>query len=125
MPKLRLEARAVVVVVALTACQAPERLVCSPVGPAVDMTVHDSVTNAPAATGARGAAELAGNIDSLMVNGPERMISHEWAKAGTYTVRIEKAGYQPWSAILTAPPGGVCGTSGVHAEARLQPVAQP
>ena len=125
MPKLRLEARAVVVLVALTACQAPERLVCSPVGPAVDMTVHDSVTNAPAATGARGAAELAGNIDSLMVSGPERMISHEWAKPGTYTVRIEKAGYRPWSAILTAPPGGVCGTSGVQADARLQPVAQP
>ena len=125
LPNLRLECCAVLVLALVTACQAPEQLVCSPVGPAVVATVFDSVTNAAAATGARGVSELAGDIDSLVVVAPERMISHHYATPGTYSVRVEKAGYQPWSATLVAMPGGRCGSSGISVDVRLKPATQP
>jgi hypothetical protein len=125
LPIRRIEAFAGLALVMATACNDPQQIVCSPVGPAVDVTVRDSVTNDPAATGARGAAERSGVIDSLVVLTPERMISEQWATPATYIVRIEKAGYAPWSVTLVSGPGGRCGPAGVHAEARLKPVAQP
>jgi hypothetical protein len=73
----------------------------------------------------RPAAERSGIIDSLVVIAPERMVSHNSAAPGTFTVRIEKADYQPWSVTLAAPAGGVCGPPGIHTEARLKPVVQP
>ena len=125
MPDRLVEACAALALVMATACNDPQQIACSPVGPAVDVTVRDSVTNAPAATGARGAAERSGIIDSLVVLTPERMVSEQWATPATYVVRIEKAGYVPWTVTLVSGPGGRCGPPGVHADARLQPVAQP
>ena len=112
-----------VLAIMVAGCQEPTpNVVCVPLGPAVTVTVRDSVTSAPAATGARGVAVRAGIVDSLRVVEPSVMVSQEGAREGTFDVRIEKAGYFPWTATLVAPRGGVCGSPGARSEARLQRV---
>ena len=93
--------------------------------PAVQAEVHDSVTNAPAAEGARGAIERAGTfVDSLRVQGSTTMIG--WGNApATYRVTVVKAGYRDWvrDGVLVTRSGGVCpAVNTVVLQVRLAPL---
>lgn len=113
--------------VALTGCEAGQVL-CAPLPPwAVAVDVRDSVTNAPLAAGARGAAHLGTAVDSLR---PDRIylfpdtVLLGGQTEGIVEVRVERAGYAPWfqSGVHTRLGEGECPSWITQAlTARLQP----
>ena len=111
----------------------------SPVGcgagvyPAVHVFVRDAMTGAPAAEGAAGTIRDGEYVEALRVHatdypqGPDMpgrplSLAAGIGRPGTYTVSIEKDGYQPWEVSGIRARNGPCGVETVVLTAHLQPV---
>jgi hypothetical protein len=90
---------------------------------AVIITVRDSVTGAAAASGAIGTVQTSTFVDSLEM--ADSVTVFGGSRLGTYQVRIEKDGYQPWTALnVQVTDIGPCGILvPARLEAKLQPIA--
>lgn len=105
-----------------------EDVLCAPLPPwAVAVDVRDSVTNAPLASGARGAVQLGSRVDSLRPDriyvSPDTVLVGGEAE-GIVEVRVEHAGYTPWlaSGVRTRLEGSPCASWDTQRlTARLQP----
>lgn len=88
----------------------------------------DSVTGAPAAAGVTGVVWNEYSTFSLEedfgVLSAQSTTLTAWATVGTYRVRLEKAGYQPWTVngIRVQKDGCERLVRTVHLDARLQPL---
>ncbi len=86
----------------------------------INIEVRDSVTSAPAATGAIATARDGIFTDTLMsFDGLSR--AGAWERPGNYVVSITKAGYRQWSASGVQVTDGGCHVRPVILQARLQP----
>lgn len=101
--------------------------------PAIEVHVTDAQTGAPAAEGAIGTLRDGDYTESLRVHSgtyvedsPSSSIPLSLGGAvgrpGTYTVRVEKDGYEPWEATGVRVRQDVCQLSGGQLEARLERV---
>ena len=88
--------------------------------PASQVEIRDSVTNAPAAAGAIVIATSGSFTDSMSVP-HDLIVGLAQERAGTYTVRVRKAGYRLWSRSGIEVRGGECGVTTANVLARLQP----
>lgn len=89
--------------------------------------VRDSVTNIPAGSGATVTAEDGSYFETLLYLGshtPLDSLTFQGAteRPGTYTVRVSKGGYQPWTRTGINVPAGECHVTSVEVAARLQPL---
>ena len=92
------------------------QVICAPLPPwAVAVDVRDSVTDAPLVSGARGAVFLAGALEDSLRRDRILHLSSDSLLVGGMTegfveVRVERAGYLPWSAadVQTSLSGGDC-----------------
>jgi hypothetical protein len=68
--------------------------------PGIAVAVRDQATGAPAATGAVGTITSGTYSERMRLigsdNGEPLVLGGADEREGTYTVRIEKTGYQPW-----------------------------
>lgn len=101
------------------------------VDPAVVVTVTDAETKAPAAEGAVGTVRDGDYSETLGVysrtyveadsfGGIPLSLGGAWGRPGTYTVRVEKDGYEPWEATGVRVRQDVCQFSGSRLEAELK-----
>jgi hypothetical protein len=98
---------------------------------AIEVSVFDAQTKAPAADGAVGTVRDGGYMETLRVVGfissgrPETSTALTLGGAeerpGTYTVRVETAGYEPWEVTGIRVRKGVCHVEGARLEAFLRP----
>jgi hypothetical protein len=119
----------------LTACAIVEPIeptMClAVVSRAVEVEVRDAATGAPAAAGTIATAREGAFTEQLTVIGWTAHPADSTAvfvggvdeRPGTYEVRIEKQGYQPWVQTGVRAPSGPCGVVTARLEARL--VRQP
>ena len=89
--------------------------------------VYDSQTRAPIATGAVGTLQDGSYTETLMPFGYDIMgnligLGGAQERTGTYTVRIEKAGYAPWEMKNVRVTKNACHVNTTGLEADLQPV---
>ncbi|HEU4828576.1 MAG TPA: hypothetical protein VFT04_05225 [Gemmatimonadales bacterium] len=90
----------------------------------VEVAVTDSATGAHLARGTRGAIRSLFREDSLRVEDefdPDPLWLVAGQDGGTYSVRLERAGYHAWSRTGIEVEAGDCGPSPVMLEAKLQP----
>jgi len=115
---------------ALVGCS-PANIVCPQIAaPAILLEVREDGTGAPAANGARGVVEDGGYVDSLRVvgwSGPpapetELYMAAAFDRPGTYSVRLEKAGYQTWIRTNIVVGTDDCGTQQVQFATKLVPI---
>ena len=89
----------------------------------VEVAVTDSATGAHLARGTRGAIRSLFREDSLRLENEEEP-DPLWLVAGqdggTYSVRLERAGYRDWSRTGVEVEAGDCGPSPAMLEAKLQ-----
>jgi hypothetical protein len=99
------------------ACAAPQPL-------SVVVTVTDSISGLPAAEGAIGTLVGRGITDTLVMSDARTL--EGGSTLGTFTVRIERAGYATWTAAdVRVTKKGPCGNViPVDLTARLQPLTQ-
>jgi hypothetical protein len=104
--------------------------VCLPVErPAVEVEVRDVHTEEFRADSARGVAQDGTYTDSLLIvryHGAEitpAALGGAYGRAGTYTVRIERVGYQPWDTVGVHVLADRCGPLTVQLVARLSPAS--
>jgi hypothetical protein len=90
--------------------------------PAIKAEIRDSVTNAPAALGASLIVTNQSVYDSTAFpyESPT-VLSAGNATAGTYTVRVRKAGYRLWEQTGIVVNGDRCGAEAVELQIRLRP----
>lgn len=107
-----------------SACSSP---VCpDEVYPGIVVSVIDSVTGEPAAAGATGMV-VDGSYSELMsahrIDGNGKILSLAAAtgREGTYSVTIEKPGYETWFLDGIQVSEGLCSVETVELNARLQP----
>ncbi len=101
--------------------------------PAVEVYVFDARTGAPAAEGATATVRDGDFVETLQVHvtsypeppnmqGVPLSFAGAYGRPGVYTVRVEKAGYQPWEVTRVRVRNDRCGVLGARLEARLQPI---
>ena len=97
--------------------------------PGLDVEIRDRSTGVPIADSARGVAREGAYVDSLrpgtmLSTAPSDLLSRVGAyeRAGTYSIRIERAGYQPWDTAGVRVIAGTCHVTTVRVFARLVPV---
>lgn len=97
------------------------------IGPGIMVEVHDAVTGLPAACDATGKAEDGGLVEALSPGAdcavdPTFLYLSGIHRPGTWTVTIERPGYQPWvrDGITVVREG--CGLVPVQVRADLQPL---
>jgi hypothetical protein len=87
----------------------------------ITVDVRDSVTNALAGRGsrviAREGAVADTSSDTSISDGPFSLV---FERAGTYTVSVTQAGYQPWTKAGVQVTNGSCHVNAVAVTARLQ-----
>ncbi len=112
------------------ACGDSAGAVCPPVETlAVEVEVRDAQTEEFRADSARGVAQDGTYTDSLMIvryDGADMVpaaLGGAYGRPGTYTLRIERPGYQPWDTAGVRVIAGECGPITVHLLARLVPVS--
>ena len=97
--------------------------------PALDVTVLDSLTEAPLASGARVIARDGAYADTSVTapagsSGPELAVQGlAYERAGRYSVTVERAGYQPWRRDGVVVRRGSCHVETVRLTALLQPTS--
>jgi hypothetical protein len=112
------------------ACAAFDPGLCTAsIEPAGVVEIRDSLTSLPLAQDARGVARDGGYVDSLRPAGflntePASMYSRRAAdeRAGTYSIEINRAGYQPWLRADVRAERGACHVQTQHIKAFLVPV---
>jgi len=99
---------------------------CLPVErPAVEVEIRDAQTDEFRADSARGVAQDGTYADSLQIvryHGAEIVpaaLGGAYGRPGTYTLRIERAGYRPWDTVGIHVPADRCGPITVLVVARL------
>ena len=117
----------VAVTFAAAGCDFPSYCTMS-IEPAIEVEVRDAVTEARAATGARGTVRDGDFVDSLRFS---RGNDDGWLwlraadeRPGTYDVRIEKPSYKTWERSRIRVRDGECHVRTVELEARLEPSAE-
>ncbi len=109
----------------------PARVTCPMItAPAILVTVRDSVTSLAGAHGAKGVVRDGAYVDSLKLAGwdgtpsfeTELLLGAAIDRPGTYSVTIEKTGYQAWQRAGVAVGTSACGTDQVPLLARLVPL---
>jgi hypothetical protein len=104
-----------------------ERIVCpTDIRYALEVAVADSVTGAPAASGARLVVRDGAYADSgeLLAGRPEldaMPLQAAAERAGTYEVTVRKAGYRAWAARDVGVDANECHVETRRLTARLQP----
>jgi hypothetical protein len=86
----------------------------------ITVDVRDSVTNALAGQGVRIVARegaFADTVTSATFDGPFGLV---FERAGTYTLSVDRPGYQSWSKAAVEVTKGTCHVNGVVVTARLQ-----
>jgi hypothetical protein len=99
---------------------------------AVEVEVRDAATGEPAADGATGTLRDGGYTETMRVGGwlyaPDvpagtgvgTTLVGAMERPGTYTVRIEKPGYEPWERRGVRVTSDVCGVNVVQLRADLR-----
>jgi hypothetical protein len=102
--------------------------VCLPVvHPGIEVEIRDALTQEFRADAARGVVQEGPYADSLVIvrnDGPQSVpsaLGAAWDRPGTYTVRIERNGYQGWDTSGVRVRAAQCGASTVQLIARLSP----
>lgn len=95
--------------------------------PAVTVEVRNGTTESPAADGATGLLIDGAYTDSMRVveeteSGEPLALGGGYERAGTYTVRIEKSGFAPWTRTGVQVSEGPCGPETRRLTAFLEPV---
>ncbi len=97
--------------------------------PGIDVEIRSAVSGTPIADSARGVARDGAFVDSLrpgrmLSNAPSDLLSRKgaYARAGTYTIRIERAGYQPWDTTGIRVQAGRCNVTTARMVAHLIPI---
>jgi hypothetical protein len=84
----------------LAAACGDDDVLCSPLRPeAIAVDVREAGTNLALAPGARGAAQIGEQIDSLMLDRISELpdsVLVGGSSQGVYVVRVEHEGYAPW-----------------------------
>ncbi|MBA3645263.1 MAG: carboxypeptidase regulatory-like domain-containing protein [Gemmatimonadaceae bacterium] len=110
----------------LSACSqnSPQPIICTALfAYGITVTVVDSVTGAPAASGAVLVARDGAYTDSVPAQADSPNTSSVAAageRAGTYTVTISKPGYKPWTQSGVTVTKDECHVRGVALTAKLQ-----
>jgi len=104
--------------------------VCLPVERlAVEVEIRDAQTEEFRADSARGVAQDGMYTDSLLIvryHGTEIVpaaLGGAYGRPGTYAVRIEREGYQPWDTVGVHVQADRCGPLTVQLVARLSPAS--
>lgn len=96
------------------------------VAPAVAVEVRDSNTGLPIAEGARGAAHDGTYIDSLrpFQSSGGALLSLQAApeRPGTYSIEVQRTGYQDWTVSGVQAKSGQCGVQTTTVRADLTPL---
>lgn len=91
----------------------------------INVEVRDAVSGAPAAAGARLTIREGDYVETM--DGPAVpelvLLFGAGERAGSYTVTVQKAGYQEWTRRNVIVRDGGCHVLSVRLEARLQPVS--
>ena len=95
--------------------------------PAVVVEVRNAVTDDPEAENADGVLIDGEYTDSLRVNeetdeGILIALAGGFERAGTYTVRVEKPGFQTWTREGVDVDDGECGPKTEQLTARIEPI---
>src|SRR5258706_4140570 len=95
--------------------------------PGMLIEVHDAVTGAPAACEADGRAQDGSRVEVLDGGGqcasaPAAIYLQGVGQTGTYTVTIDKVGYQAWVKQGVVVTSGPCGLNTVMLRADLSPL---
>jgi len=95
--------------------------------PAVIVEVRNAVTDDPEAENADGVLIDGEYTDSLRVTeetdeGIPIALAGGFERAGTYTVRVEKAGFQTWTRKGVDVGDGECGPETERLDARIEPI---
>jgi hypothetical protein len=113
-----------------TACGDSLEPACLPVErPAVEVEVRDAHTEEFRADSARGAVQDGAYTDSLEIvryHGPQivpAVLGGAHERPGTYSIRIERNGYQPWDTVGVRVLADKCGAAPVQVVARLSPAS--
>jgi hypothetical protein len=89
--------------------------------PAIRAEIRDSVTNAPADSGASLIVTNQAVYDSTaFAFEPSYVQSAVHGRAGIYTVRVRKAGYRLWERTGIVVNGDRCGPEATELQVRLQ-----
>jgi hypothetical protein len=99
---------------------------------AVEVEVRDARTGDPAADGATGTARSGNFMETLQVVGwiahpspsSALVLGGVEERPGVYTVRVEKAGYQPWERTGVEAERGRCGVITARLIADLEAVPE-
>ncbi len=112
------------------ACGDSSGPVCLPVERlAVEVEARDAQTGALRADSARGVAQDGTFTDSLLIVRYEgadivpAALGGAYGRPGTYTLRIERPGYQLWDTAGVRVIADECGPITVHLLARLSPAS--
>lgn len=118
-------ARVLLLPLGLSACDLLAPPVCTTEAvPSITVDVRDAATHAPAAAGANGyAREGSFRVDLLV---PDRALDAltmygPFERPGTYSVVVEKAGYQRWTKENVRVRKGECHVETARLQADLQP----
>lgn len=113
---------AAVLAVGCSAADPTDIVACTKVAQAgITVDVRDSVSNAlvgrNALIVAREGAVADTSTDTPISDGPFSLV---FERAGTYSVSVSKAGYQPWTKAGVQVTNGTCHVNAVAITARLQ-----
>jgi hypothetical protein len=89
--------------------------------PMITILVLNASTGQPAAEGAGGSI-TDGAFSARLLRRGYNHLSPAADRPGTYTVLVQKPGYQDWTRTDVRVRGGECGTENVDLEASLVPV---
>jgi len=127
---VRFSFRLVLGAAALSGCS-PANVVCPQIAaPAILLEVREAGTGAPAANGAKGAVQDGAYVDSLRVVGwlgtpspeTELLMAAAFDRPGTYSITLEKAGYQTWIRAGIVVGTDDCGTQQAQFATQLVPI---
>lgn len=105
----------------LAACGSDEISCPTSTQAAVIVTVRDSVTGEPAATGASGGLRSPSVIADF-TESSDGLTMQAVAPAGRYEVTVDRGGYQRWVQSRVEVDGSGCSVNTTAVEARLQPL---
>lgn len=106
----------------LAACDAftPQPVCTLEARAGIALEVRDSVTNAHVGGGSLIVASEGSYADTVNTTVNRAIYGLAIERAGTYTVSVEKSGYQPWSRAGVQVTRGECHVNTVNLTARLQ-----
>lgn len=122
MNRITLLACGVLLPAALSGCEIFDPGVCTTdVQPAILVQVRDAATQAPAASGATGVLRDGSFSDIMQADPGENALELRGAeeRPGTYTVTVDKPGYQQWTQDGVRVRDGGCHVQTVTLQANL------